>query len=452
MLTIKYIRLLSIVKLCYIITVFCGLFFYQPASAQPISTLDPREAKIKQVVVTHQSEQLFLLEKLVNVNSGTDNLTGVHHVGEILRPHFEQLGFKTRWFEEPKYMQRAGTFIAEHQGSKGKKLLLIGHLDTVFPQTSHFQKFYKRGNIATGPGVIDDKGGDVVILYALKALHEVGALEDASITVILTGDEENSGKPTTISRKPLFDAAKKSDVALDFEWSFTSDTATIARRGISNWTVKTQGQEVHSSQIFQKTAGYGAIFELARILNSMRTQLSGEKDLSFSPGFILGGTTLSYEDKNSQGHVFGKINVVAKTAMAKGDLRFLTPQQKISIEKKITSIISQSLPGTSATITFQDGIPSMQAKSTNRELLEKYSQASIDLGYGPVQARDLGLRGAADISHIASIVQANLAGLGLVGTGAHSEKETVDIQSIPMQTQRAAILMHRLIHSKEDPQ
>lgn len=425
---------------------FISIFLFTQLAKAGSKTI---EIQISHYLITQQQKQLSLLEKLVNINSGTTNMTGVHKIGEFLRSQFEVLGFKVRWIEEPSNMQRAGTLIAEHSGHSGKRLLLIGHLDTVFPSTSTFQHFKRNGNFATGPGVIDDKGGDLVILYALKALQAANSLNNANITVVLTGDEEDSGKPTSISRKPLLDAAKNSDIALDFEWAITPDTATIARRGITNWMITTEGNEAHSSEIFQRKAGFGAIYELIRIINTMRTQLANEPYLSFSPGLILGGTTVNYDKNNSQGIAFGKGNVIAKAAVAKGDLRFITTEQKNNAEKKISAIVGSHLPGTTASITFQDAIPAMPPTAANLELLKKYSQASVKLGYGTVNQLDPGSRGAADISHIASMVSASLAGLGPVGTGAHSEKETLDIQSLTRQTQRAALLIYWLTNEQD---
>ena len=343
-------------------------------------------------------------------------------------------------------MHRASTLIAQHKGTTGKRVLLIGHLDTVFSKDSPFQKFERNENTATGPGVVDDKGGDVVILYALKALQASHALDGASITVVLTGDEEESGKPTSISRKPLFDVAHQSDVALDFECAITIDTGSVGRRGISNWTLTVQGNEAHSSEIFRESIGDGANFELVRILNTMRTQLSKEKYLTFNPGLILGGTKINFEKENSQGLAFGKENVIAKTALATGDLRYLSTDQKLAAEKSMLAIVKQHLPKTTASIQFQDGIPAMSPTKSNIELLKKYSDASNSLGYGPIKPLDPGIRGAGDISHIASIVPANLAGLGPLGSGTHSTKETLDIPSLTTQTQRAALLIYRLTH------
>jgi glutamate carboxypeptidase len=404
--------------------------------------------QISSYTKAHQQEQLDLLEKLVNINSGTTNLSGIYQTGKILQSEFEALGFNVYWMEEPSKLKRAGTLIAEHAGASKNRLLLIGHLDTVFPANSNFLKFRRNGTYASGPGIIDDKGGDVVILYALKALRAADALKESSITVILTGDEEDAGEPISISRKPLVDVARRSNIALDFECALSLDTATIARRGISRWIITTEGKEAHSSEIFHK-GGFGAAYELSRILDAIRMQFANERDFSFNPGFILGGTALNLDISGSQGSAFGKENVVAQSAMAKGDLRFLTESQKHEAEREISAIVEAHLPGTAATITFQDRIPAMPPTKANLELLEQYSKASQKLGYGKVQPLDPGLRGAGDISHIASMVSSSLAGLGPVGTGAHSIQETLDINSLSIQTERAALLIYWLTHTDQ---
>jgi len=408
------------------------------------SALNEQEQQIKQYLQAHQQNQIQFLKKLVEVNSGTANLQGVRQVGEMLKPVFEELGFKAHWIEEPPSLHRAGTLIAENKVQQGRKLILIAHLDTVFPVESWFQHYKQQGDQASGPGVIDDKGGIAVILYALKALQAAHELNYANITVVLTGDEEDSGKPTAISRKPLQDAARQAGVALDFEWSLAADTATIARRGIVNWQLETQGQQGHSSEIFQNSVGAGANYELVRILNDFRTQMSEEQYLSINPGLILGGTELSNDQVKGQGQAFGKGNVIASKALARGDLRFLSSEQKTQAEKQMQNILDQHLPRTQATIHFEEGIPAMPLSKANLHLLEIYSQVSQDLGYGKVKALDPGKRGAGDISHIANQVPAKLAGLGPVGTGAHSEQESLDLNSLTMQTQRAALLIYRL--------
>lgn len=126
-------------------------------------------------------------------------------------------------------------------------------------------------SIAKGPGANDMKGGNVVVLHALKAFYEAELLKDSQIIVAFTGDEESMGKPISISRKSLIDAAKESDIALGFETSIGFDNATVARRGASNWKVTVTGKRAHSSGIFNEYTGTGANFELARILHQFYT-------------------------------------------------------------------------------------------------------------------------------------------------------------------------------------
>lgn len=408
--------------------------------------LSPTEMQIKKAVQSKQQEQLELLRKLTNINSGTTNPDGVRQVGEMLRPLLEKLGFKTYWVEEPASMQHAGSLIAEKHGTSAKKILLIGHLDTVFSPTTHFKYFELKKNSAKGPGVLDDKGGIVVMLYALQALDSVHGLSNANITIVFTGDEEESGKPTSISRKPLLEAAKNCAVALDFESAITLDTSTIARRGIASWMITTHGNESHSATIFQKDVGDGAIFEIARILNTLHRQMEGKADITFNPGTIIGGTTISYDNQTAVGTAFGKTNVVAKIAAVNGDYRFINPKEKQDFEDQLTFIVKQHLPGTKAEVTFTNGIPAMPPTENNLQLLQQYSKVSEDLGQGKITPLDPNIRGAGDISHVASIVPANLAGLGPVGIGSHSVIEAVELNSLPIQTERAALLIYRLTH------
>lgn len=408
------------------------------------ATLSSMEMQIKDQVNNQSAAQINFLRNLVNINSGTSNQAGVIAVGEQLREEFEKLGFKTYWVEEPPSMHRAGTLIAERVGKKGKRILLIGHLDTVFSKDGKFQHFELKEYHAKGPGVGDDKGGLVVILYALKALQAVHALDDTTLTVVLTGDEEDSGKPTTVSRKALIQAANHKDVALDFEPAVTLATSTIARRGISQWTIEVKGNESHSATIFQKDVGVGAIFELARILDTMRKRFDQVQYLSFNPGIALGGTQVTYDNANSQGTAFGKQNVVAKSARVEGDFRYLSMKRKQLFETGMQAVVKNHLPGTISSMTFQDGMPAMLPTTGNLNLLKQYSKVSMDLGQGKIQPFNPGLRGAADIAYVAHIIPANLSGLGPVGIGGHTVVETVELTSLPIQTERAAILLYRL--------
>ncbi len=410
--------------------------------------LTKKEQKILKVVESHSAQRIAFLEKVVNINSGTLNAEGVKEVGEVFAQEFKNIGFTTNWIEMPAEMNRAGHLFATTEGKKGKRLLLIGHLDTVFEEDSEFQKFEMvNDSIAKGPGANDMKGGNVVVLYALKALREAGLLDDAQITVALTGDEESTGKPLSISRKDLIDAAKNSDIALGFETSTGFDNATVARRGSSNWKVTVTGKRAHSSGIFRESVGAGANFELARILNEFYNEVRGPELLSFNPGMMLGGTTMELDAEKSKGTIFGKGNVVAQTAYVQGGLRFISEEQKEEARDKMRAIVANNLPQTSAVVEFQDSYPAMKPTQENYQLLETLSQVSLDMGGPSVEGYDPGKRGAADVSFVAEYV-ACLDGLGTMGTGAHTPQETVNLNTIEMLTKRTAILIYRLINEK----
>lgn len=408
--------------------------------------LSRTEKKIITSVEANVDESIAFLEKVVNINSGTLNAEGVREVGQVFDDAFKAIDFNTDWIAMPQEMNRAGHFFAETKGSKGKRLLLIGHLDTVFEEDSPFQTF-KRVNdsIAHAPGGNDMKGGDVIVLYALKALQANGLLKDAQIIVAFTGDEESTGKPLSISRKSLIDAAKRSDIALGFENATGFNNATVARRGSSGWLIEAEGKRAHSSGIFNDRVGAGAIFELSRILNGFYEEVKGEELLTFNPGTLLGGTFIDFDTATSKGEVFGKSNVVAQKAAVRGGLRFISEDQKERARTKMREIVANHLPQTTAKISFTDSYPAMGPTKGNSALLEQLNQVSLDLGYGQVLPYDPGKRGAADISFVAQYVDC-LDGLGTMGTGAHTPQETVNLNTIANLTKRTAVLIYRLIN------
>lgn len=410
------------------------------AASPPISAV---EEQIVEYIDANVEQAIALLEQVVNINSGTMNPEGVVRVGRVFQAEFDELGFDTRWIPM-QAVNRAGHLFAQRSGGPGKRLLLIGHLDTVFEADSDFQRFTRRGSVARGPGAEDMKGGDVVLLYAVKALHAAGVLDNTSITVALIGDEEDTGDPLSISRGDLVEAARHSDVALGFESSVgDSGAATVARRGFTGWEVRVTAESGHSSQIFKKELGTGAIYEAARVLTDFYRELSGEQHLTFNPGIIVGGTSSDYDPVLSRGNAFGKTNVISGTAVVAGDLRFISTAQRERAKQRMSAIVSNSLPHTSSTITFEDSSPPMSPTPGNQALLTLLDQVSRDLGHGPVAGVDPSDRGAADISFVARYLD-GLDGLGAAGTRAHTTEETVDLDSIAKAAKRAAVLMYRL--------
>mgnify|MGYP001627852780 CR=1 FL=1 len=250
----------------FIVLVIGFVLFQTNILAQISST----ESTLINSVEANNTEALDLVKKLVNINSGTMNFDGVQKVGAELRKEFDDLGFETSWVDG-KPFNRAGHLVAKHFGSdEAPKILLIGHLDTVFEKDSPFQKTKMIDeNTMKGPGIADMKGGDVIMLYALRALMENGELDKMNIWAVFTGDEEYSGSPLSLSKKALIDAAKWADIAIGFEnGDGNPATANISRRGSIKWELKTEGNPAHSSQIFQDEVGAGAIYEASRILNS----------------------------------------------------------------------------------------------------------------------------------------------------------------------------------------
>lgn len=386
-----------------------------------------------------------LLERLVDINSGTFNRAGVEAVGQVLEGEFRALGFRTHRVPMDA-VGRAAHLVAEHDGNRGKRVLLIGHMDTVFEPFSPFQTFVRQGDSAAGPGAVDDKGGIVVMLTALKALKAAGALDGAAVTVFLTADEEHPGDPVAVTREAFIEAGKHADATLCFEAGTNidgQDYASTARRGATSWTLNVEGHAAHSGGIFTADVGDGAIFELARILSRFHDELR-EPNLSFSAGLALGGADIRVESGGA-GSVTGKTNIVPPQARAIGDIRALTPEQLARVKAKMEAIVAAGLPKTSATISFYDEYPPMAPTDGSVALLGKYSAASEALGLGPVLALDPMKRGAGDSAFVAPYV-ATISGLGLRGDGSHTARETVDLRSIAPQAKRAALLVYRLTH------
>lgn len=405
----------------------------QIAGAQALS---PEEQKIVAYVDAHKDEAVSLLEKVVNIESATQNLAGVKRVGDTFKVEFAALGMAARWIDMPAEMKRGGHLVAETSGGRGKRILLLGHIDTVL-QGEHWRR---DGDKANGNGSSDMKGGDVVLLYALKALADIGALKDMRVIVMLTGDEEAAGRPVEISRGDMIAAAKRSDLALSFEGARGVD-ATVGRRGSSSWTLEVTGATGHSSQIFKARMGSGAILEAARILDQFYEQFHNDKNFTFNPSLIIGGTEANLT--GTSGTATGKTNVVPAKVIVRGDLRFSDEAQKEAARAKMRAIVAANLPRTSANITFEDGIPAMAATDGNYALLHQLSQVSQDLGFGKVGTVDPADRGAGDIAYVSHLIS-GLDGLGADGQGAHASGESVDLASLPMLTKRAAILIYRL--------
>lgn len=406
--------------------------------------LSAAEQAIVRYVDAHQDDAIALLERVVNINSGTHNLAGVREVGAVFRAEFDALGFETQWVDGSSW-QRAGHLVARHPGP-GPKILLIGHLDTVFEPDSPFQRFERiDAGTARGPGIIDMKGGDVIIVQALEALRAAGLLPSMNIVVVMTGDEEEPGRPLARARAALVEAARGAVAAIGFEdGDGTPERAVVARRGTTSWRLTVTGRPAHSSQVFGEEVGDGAIYEAARILNAFRERLAGEPFLTFNPGVILGGTSVEFDAAQARGTAFGKTNVVAERVVATGDLRALTRDQFERAKAAMQEVAAASLRHTSAELTFDEGYPPLAPSDGNERLLGLFDRASRDLGFGPVQPVSPDKAGAADVSFVAGIVPMIIDAAGLKGRDGHTVNETADLGILAVQAKRAAVTIARL--------
>ena len=423
----------------------CGLLL--ALSAAPCAGAAPSvdEQRLRAAIDADQPHAIALLERLVNQNSGSLNLPGVKAVGDMVRAELEPMGFDVQWIDM-RATGRAGHLVATHKGNgRGKRVLMIGHLDTVFEPDSPFQRFVRTGDKATGPGIADDKGGVVIIIAALRAMHAAGSLRDADIKVVLTGDEESAGTPLEAARADLVAAGKWADVALEYEELIVRDGrdyATVARRGVTDWELTTSGITGHSGGVFGDALGYGANYELVRILDAFRRELP-EPNLTFNVGLMVGGTPATLDAGGARGSAAGKTNIIAERAVARGDLRTLAPEQETRARTRMQAIVAEHLPKTGASLMFEESYPPMAPTEGNRALLAMLNQVNTDLGLPEMGEWDPAKRGAADSSFVAADADV-LAGLGAAGTGAHAVGETLDLASIPRQALRSAVLIERL--------
>lgn len=410
-----------------------------------IPSASASDKPILDAVDANGAEQLQLLEETVNQNSGTLNVEGVRKVGEIYRRELEDIGFAVRWVDMPQSMARGGHLVAERDFGDGPNILLIGHLDTVFEPDSPFQRFTREGDKLRGPGVVDMKGGNAVVIYAMRALIDAEAIRGGKVTIFFTGDEESAGAPLAEAREDLIAAGKAADYALNFEGG-SPEWAVVGRRGSSKWKLEVTGKRAHSSGIFSDDSGAGAAFEMARILNRFYGEVRGPLGLTFNPGMVAAGSAIDPVGSAGAVTVSGKDNVIAETAIASGGLRFMNDAQLRAAEALMHGIVEDSLPHTQATITFQDRYPAMALTEANEALLDRLNAVHARLGLEPAQSFPPEGRGAADISFVAPYV-ASMDGLGVAGTGSHTVEEEMDLSSLQQATKRTALLVADLLGS-----
>ena len=402
------------------------------------------DAALRAAATKEQAAVIDTLRDLVTVESGSTDHEGVATLMTYLDTRLRALDAKVDRVASasggPDMVR--GVFT----GKGTLRVMLIAHADTVYDRGILAREpYHRKGNLLYGPGIADDKGGVVIIVSALRAMHAAGTLRDADIKVVLTGDEESAGTPLAAARADLVAAGKWADVALEYEELIVrdgQDYATVARRGVTDWELATSGVTGHSGSVFGSELGYGANYELVRILDAFRRELP-EPDLTLNVGLMVGGTPATLEPGGARGSAAGKTNIIAEQAIARGDLRTMAPEQETRARARMQAIVAQHLPKTGATLVYDESYPPMAPTAGNRALLAMLNQVNADLGLPAMKEWDPAKRGAADSSFVAADVDV-LAGLGAAGRGAHAEGESLDLASIPRQSLRSAVLIDRL--------
>ena len=390
-----------------------------------VSWLDERE-----------EEMLGLLERITNMNSGSLNSAGVDAVTAVFDGELRELGFSTsrlpgELIEMPSCpgsdysVDLTDHLLARRPGS-GSRLLLMGHIDTVFPPDSPFQTFRREGDTIYGPGVADMKGGLVVMLYALKALAAADALDEAALTVLLNSDEEMG---SLSSRRYIEEEALDHDWGLVYE-SSGIDTMTRQRKGIGQARLVVNGRAAHAGGAHEQ--GLSAIKELAYKIVQIENMTDYESGVTVNVGVVNGGEAR---------------NTISPCAEALMDLRYPQPEQGVAAVERWQEIFDRvySYAVDGGVITTESYInlhrPPKIPTPESDWLLEK------TIAIGRLLGQDIGITdsgGGTDGSLSQAVGLPTLDSLGIAGTGAHSNREEARASSLAERAALSAILIRRL--------
>ncbi|OLO28630.1 carboxypeptidase [Alkalihalophilus pseudofirmus] len=361
-----------------------------------------------------QEEMLELIEQLVNIDSGSYLKEGVDKVGAILKAKYEELGFHVEVVEQE---ELGNHLVINHKDAFDPKILIVAHLDTVFPEGTASERPYTvEGDFAYGPGVIDMKASQVSVLYAMKALVELNDDAYKNVEIVLNSDEE-IGSPT--SRILIEEKSIGKKYALIMEPARKDGSLVSARRGKGSYTINVKGRAAHSG--IEPEKGRSAIEELAYKIVKLHELNDHANGISVNVGLIEGGDSINTVSPSAVGHV---------------DVRISSLDQAEEIEHKIQEVCSTTdVYGTEIELSGYIDRPPMVKNEQTKELLYVIQQVGHEMG---LEVTDTKTGGGSDASFTSAQGVATIDGLGPVGGNPHSDREYLEI---PTLTERSELLM-----------
>jgi glutamate carboxypeptidase len=367
--------------------------------------------QIQSYLQSIETEMFAFLKNIVSIQSSSHNKPGIDQTVDTIADAFKELPVTT---ETIKQVLQGNHLLIRSQAQPHfpKQVLLVGHMDTVFPEDTDFN-WYKEDEIKSyGPGVVDMKGGLVVGIFALKALNQLGLLEQIPLTFVFNSDEE-IGSRSSIDL--IQKEANASAIAFVLEAGGTDNQVVTGRKGNLTIELHVQGKAGHAAYATKRKSS--AILELAHKIIEFEALNDFEKGISINVGKIDGG--------------IGP-NTIPEFANAQIEFRYVNPVDLRFLEEKVTKIAeTTAVPGTLSRVDFISGRPPMQKSEENRKLFEVASGIAKQWGC-PLQEEFR--NGVSDANFIADLNVPVLDGLGPIGGRDHSRDEFMIKQSLPQRT------------------
>lgn len=370
-------------------------------------------------------EYVEALREMIDVDCGTYTVEGVNRIADACEKRFRDSGWKVdRRSHSPiaEEQQLGDVVIGRLEGEGDLRVLLIGHMDTVFPEgTASERPFRVEGDRAFGPGVIDMKSGLLAGFFATEALLEAGLRDFGRITYICNPDEE-VGSPFS---KPLIqEIAREADVCFVLEGARENGDIVSARKGTSDFVIEIVGRAAHAGVSPER--GRSAVLEAAHKVLALHDLNDRWPGVTVNAGVISGGT---------------RPNVVAERCTMEVDLRAVDSETFDAAMEEIRRVgESNQLDGVSSTVRALEAHRPMQRNEATARLVGLARTIANDLGF---EVEDASTGGASDANTTSAAGVPTLDGLGPVGGEPHAPEEWLDLASVAPRTALLAGLIAR---------